>query len=117
MESAVSTIAEQVRFANIQPVNDQGGNAKLDLSDGPIEVITIVGDAVGSIENYNEETGSFDVVLKPGTPGASTLKLSGDADMDSGEVREVTLEFNYTVNALEASGFQVGAGVVEPVTP
>lgn len=115
MELAQSTVAQQVRFAGIQPTSDSGRPTKLDLSDGPIVVETTSGDAVGSIENYNDETGSFDVVLAPGAsgPGTSVLTLKGDADMDNLEVREITLEFTYVVNAEEASGFQVSPGIVE----
>lgn len=113
------TVAEQYRIPTIQPVNDQGGPAKLDTSDGPIVVETLTGDATGTIENYNDETGSFDVVVRPGASGAgaSTLQLKGDADMDAGEVREITLDINVTVNALEASGFTVGTGAAEPLVP
>src|SRR4051812_23089144 len=98
MTDAVSTSKEQVRFKGIQPVTESGANAKVDQTDEPIKVNTLTGDATGVVENYDDSTGSFDVVLKPGTAGtASTLQLVADADNDAGETREITLDFNYTV--------------------
>lgn len=107
---------EQVRFAGIQPVTESGKPAKIDQQDQQLRVDTTSGDAVGSIENYNTETGSFDVVLKPGTAGtASTLLLVADADNDAGETREISEEFNFTVLADEATGFTMPTATVEPL--
>ncbi len=112
---AVSSAAEKVRFPGIQPVTESGAPAKIDQQDQPLAVETLEGDATGEIENYNEETGSFDVVLRPGTAGtASLLRLKADADNDAGETREITLDFNYTVKADEAAGFNVPTPVTEP---
>lgn len=113
--AAVSGANERVRFAGIQPVTESGAPAKIDQQDQALVVETIEGDATGEIENYNEETGSFDVVMKPGTAGtASLLRLKADADNDAGETREITLDFNYTVKAAEAAGFNIPEPVVEP---
>ena len=114
--AAISNVTEQVRFAGIQPVTESGNPAKIDLQDQALVVNTIEGDATGTIENYNEATGSFDVVLKPGTAGtASLLRLVADADNDAGDVREITLDFNYTVRAEEAFGFTMPEPVIEPL--
>jgi hypothetical protein len=113
--AAVSGANERVRFAGIQPVTESGNPAKIDQQDTPLAVETVEGDATGEVENYNEETGSFDILLKPGTPGtASILRLKADADNDAGETREITLDFNYTVKAAEAAGFNIPEPVIEP---
>ncbi len=114
--AAISASNEQVRFAGIQPVTESGKPAKIDLQDQALVVNTIAGDATGVIENYNEATGSFDVVLKPGTAGtANLLTLVADADNDAGDIREITLDFNYTVRAEEAAGFTIPDAVIEPL--
>lgn len=115
MIPAVSSASEKVRFPGIQPVTESGAPAKIDQQDQLLEVETIEGDATGEIENYNEETGSFDVVLRPGTAGtASLLRLKADADNDAGETREITLDFNYTVKADDAFSFTMPEPVIEP---
>lgn len=107
---------EQVRFAGIQPVTESGKPAKIDQQDQQLRVDTISGDATGVVENYDEATGKFDVVLKPGTAGtASVLELVADADNDAGETREISEEFNFTVLADEAAGFSMPSGTVEPL--
>lgn len=116
MTPATSTTAQKVRFPGIQPVTESGKNAKVDQTDQPIRVDTITGDATGVIENYNEETGTFDVVLIPGTENtANVLRLVADADNDAGETREITEDFNYTVTAEEAFGFTMPTPTLEPV--
>lgn len=119
MTPATSTTEQQVRFAGIQPVTEGGNPAKIDQTDQALRVETVSGDATGTVENYNDETGSFDVVLKPGASGsgASLLRLVADADNDAGETREISEEFNYTVTAAEAGGFTMPGGTTEPVTP
>lgn len=113
--AAISASNEKVRFAGIQPVTESGAPAKIDQQDQALRVDAVEGDATGAIENYNEETGAFDVVLKPGTAGtASLLRLVADADNDAGETREITLDFNYTVKADEAAGFTIPEPVIEP---
>jgi hypothetical protein len=122
MTPAVSKITEQVRFAGIRPKTESGAPAKVYQDDQPLVVTTTTGDAVGSIENFVEDAGdggsSFDVVLKPTTANsASVLLLKADADADSGEVREITEEFNYSVLADEAVGFTMPGATVEPLVP
>ena len=116
MTNAISTSSEKVRFAGIQPVTESGANAKIDQQDQALRVDTVTGDAVGTIENYNEETGSFDVVLTPGTAGTfSELVLVADADNDAGETREISETFIYTVKANEAAGFTMPEQTIEAI--
>lgn len=116
--TVASSKNERVRFVGIQPITESGAPAKLDQQDQEVFVETIDGDATGAVENYNEETGSFDVVLSPGTPGTvSTLRLKGDADNDAGETREITIDFAYTTKADEAAGFTMPDPVIEPIAP
>jgi len=113
--AAISASNEKVRFPGIQPVTESGSPAKIDQQDQGLRVDTIEGDATGEIENYNEGTGTFDVVCKPGTAGtASLLRVVADADNDAGETREISFDINYTVKADEAAGFTLPEPVIEP---
>lgn len=121
MIAVSTTIEQQAAFRGIKVRTESGKPAKVYTDDAPIAVTTTSGDAVGVVENVTEytegeRTGTqFDVVLKNSNPGASVLTLTADADADSGEVRNLTMEFNLTTSDLEAASFEIPEVAVEPI--
>lgn len=120
MNAATCTVEQQVRYPGIQVTTESGKAAKVFTDDEPIQITTVSGDAVGSVENvteYTDESGrvgtQFDVVMKSSTPGASELQLTADADGDAGEVRHITLGFSLAVSDVEAGAFKMPDAVIE----
>ncbi len=117
MTNATSNTSRQVRFAGIQPESVDGIATKIAAE--PTFGANTEGDARFGVENYNPETGSFDVVLKPGAENiVSRATLNVNPDLDGSGDPAITEEFVYTVTAVEAGRLgNLGAGVEEPVTP
>lgn len=95
--------------------------AKAYENDQPFVLETGTGNAVGVIENvtsYTEdgvEGTQFDLTITGSTPGASTLTLTLDADSDTGEIRKLQEEFNFTQLDEEAGSFSFPAGGEEDI--
>lgn len=121
MIAVSTTVEQQAAFRGIKVRTESGKPAKVYTDDTPIAVTTISGEGVGVVDNVTEftegdRTGTqFDVVIKSTVAGASVLNLTADADADSGEVRNLVLEFNLTTSEVEAASFEVPAAAIEPI--
>jgi len=100
---------------------ESGKPATVNQDDVPAQFSTISGDGEGNVEEVGtyEENGITGTTLAVNVgsmnPGATEVVLTVDADNDAGEVRNLSLSFNLTVNAEEAASFDVPTPVIEPI--
>lgn len=93
---------EQKILVTLTPTTESGNPASLDGK--PTWTVT-EGDATVEVQ-----PGGLSAYIVSGTPGASNVEVSADADLDAGEERVISDMIAVTVVAAEAAslGFNVG---------
>lgn len=97
---------EEKILVTLAPTTAAGNPATLDGE--PTWTVT-EGDATLDVQS-----GGLSAYLISGEPGASVITVTGDADLDEGEVRELSDVIALNVVAAEAASFGFTAGAAEP---
>lgn len=96
---------EQKILVTLAPSTESGNPATLDGE--PTWTVT-EGDATLDVQ-----PGGLSAYVVSGTPGASNIEVSADADLDAGEERAISDVIAVTVVAAEAAGLGLSVGAPE----
>ena len=97
---------EEKILVTLAPLTASGNAANLD---GEPTWTVAEGDATIEVQ-----PGGLSAYIISGTPGASTVVVTADADLDAGEVRELGDVIAVTVVEVEAASFGFSVGAPEP---
>lgn len=97
---------EQKILVTLTPTTESGNPASLDGE--PTWTVT-EGDATVEVQ-----PGGLSAYIVSGTPGASNVEVSADADLDAGEERVISDMIAVTVVAAEAASLGFNVGTPEP---
>lgn len=106
MPLTIAITNEEKILVSLAPTTASGNPATLDGE--PTWTVT-EGDATLDVQ-----AGGMSAYIVSGAPGASTVSVSADADLDAGEVRELSDVIAVNVVAAEAAGLGLTMGTAEP---
>lgn len=97
---------EEKILVSLSPTTAAGNPATLD---GEATWAVTEGDATLEVQ-----PGGMSAYIISGGPGSSTVSVAADADLDAGEIRELSDIIAVNVVAAEAAGLGLTAGTAEP---
>lgn len=97
---------EEKILVTLNPTTAAGNPAVLD----GVPVWTVV-EGTATVEPASDGLSAY---IVSGDVGASTVNIAADADLDEGEVREITDAIAVNVVAAEAAGLGLTMGTAEP---
>ena len=106
MPLTIAITNEEKILVTLAPTTASGNAATLDGE--PTWTVT-EGDATLDVQ-----PGGMSAYIVSGAPGASTVTVTADADLDAGEVRELSDMIAVNVVAAEAAGLGLTMGTAEP---